>query len=297
MSGFITIKIKYKGAQVAGSPFSVYVPSSRPVVQISGKPFGIAFQKGNMFVADTPNGNVIEIAPNLVQRNLKTGLNSPRGITVNATGDLIVADAFNNRLVVISAVDGKDKAAIGIKGTADGQFAVPRYALPLPDESVLICDTDNSRLQIFSKSGTFLKKIGRDGAGNGEFKFPLSAALNPVTNNEIAIADSDNFRVQFFDLNLNYTGEIGKVNDPVNNKHQFDLRTPNSVAYDSQGNLFVSELKGNCIRVFSPSKKNIHSFGKEGSGVGELRGPRYVTITPEGAVCVADHDNNRIQFF
>jgi len=248
-----------------------------------------------MFVADTPNGNIIEYPANGPNKVVKSGLNSPRGITFTPNGELYIADGFNNRVLLLGS-DYKEKLVVGSKGTSDGQLAVPRSILVLPDESILVCDTDNSRLQVFDKAGRFLRKVGSMGSKPLEFKYPLSAALNPTNNNEIAIADSDNNRIQLLDLNFNFIGEIKGALDTVSNR-MVDFRTPNSVVYDHLGNLFVSELRGNCIKVFSPERLLIKFLGKDGNGPYELNGPRGITFSPDGSLCVSDHDNNRVSFF
>ena len=41
----------------------------------------------------------------------------------------------------------------------------------------------------------------------------------------------------------------------------------------------------------------VTSFGQEGSGEGDLKGPRGLCVDRDGLVCVCDRDNYRIQVF
>jgi len=298
-AGLMTIKIKYKGGHVLESPYYVHCPSGRaPIVYANLKmPFGLVFWRNSLFVTDMDqNTNTIFEFPAVgLPRAFKTGLNSPRAISIHA-GDFYIADGKNNKIIVVTLPDSRDKMSIGANGKADGQFAVPRQAMVLPDENLLVCDTDNCRLQLLTKvynggnlQWQFLKKIGSSGDQPGQFKYPLSTAVSPTTN-EIAVADCDNDRIQFFDLNLNYLGKLGKAEG-------ITFNGPNSVTFDRMGNLLVLELRGNCIKVFSPERKLIMALGKEGTGLGELQLARAVAIGPDGSIAVTDTGNKRVLFF
>jgi len=268
--GFVVIKPFYKGVLLVDKPQYVLFPNARRHLPLTlpnkGNPFGIAFARGSMFVSDVTNHLVLEYPPHQPHRTFKSGLNKPRGLDFTYFGDLLVADGDNNRVLLIPA-DGREKLFGSRDKNADraldGVLAVPRQAIMLPDETILICDTNSSRLQIFDKAGKFLKKVGKIG-DSVDFQFPLSAAVNPL------------------------------------NKVKCDFKKPNYVIYDSQGNLFVSELYGNCVKVFSQEKEHVATLGKEGQ-VGDtihhLNEPRGIAFAPDGTICITDHNNFRIQFF
>ena len=68
----------------------------------------------------------------------------------------------------------------------------------------------------------------------------------------------------------------------------------------SRGEIFVSEMEGNCITVFSCTILRSYatrSFGTHGSGLGQLDAPHGVAVDDEGNVLVADGNNHRIQKF
>jgi len=296
--GIVCVSVKYKGRHLPESPYHVFVPSKRAPINMSGKPFGLAFIRDSLFVADTPNGILIEYPPKSdLFRIVKTDFNSPRGLAVSRDNVLFLADSFHNSIVMLRP-DGTEVGRFGAKGDADSQLRVPRHACPLPNGLVLVCDTDHNRLQVFDSTGKLLRKVGTSGEGPGEFKFPLCAVVNPVTFNEIAVADTDNHRVQFFDLNFAYLGEIGTVNDPATGRYEVQprMQKPNSVVYDSAGHLYVSELVSHFVRIFSPERKLIHTLGGPGSEDDNLQGPRALAIAPDGALAIADHDNGRVVF-
>src|SRR4029077_7376794 len=65
------------------------------------------------------------------------------------------------------------------------------------------------------------------------------------------------------------------------------------------GNLYVADLEP-AIRVISPTGKPIRSWGKSGSGPGELdfgTGVAGIGVGKDGLVYVADSGNRRVQVF
>lgn len=66
---------------------------------------------------------------------------------------------------------------------------------------------------------------------------------------------------------------------------------------DSEGNIYVADMKLNNIKVFDSSGAYIRTFGKEGKGPGELSMPTGIQITPDGDLMVEEVMNRRLSFF
>jgi DNA-binding beta-propeller fold protein YncE len=62
---------------------------------------------------------------------------------------------------------------------------------------VYVADTRNDRVQCFTSSGSFLRKFGSYGWGNGQFILPSGVDWN-VVSNRVYVADTDNCRIQYF---------------------------------------------------------------------------------------------------
>jgi len=291
-SGFMVIKIKYKGAHIINSPFLVFCPSMRqPIFIANGKPYGLVLNTKSLLVSDVQQGTISEypiLTPGPPPRVMKSGLNGPRAIALDENnGDLYVAEGGTSRLIVFGA-DWTQKQTLGTLGDGPGQLRAPRSFLLLPDDTVLVCDTDACRLQVLDKQGRFLKMIGTAGKELGQFRYPLGAALSPV-NGEIVIADCDNNRLQF--LNPSTLETFAELGNP--DKGDVTLAKPCCVTYDLLGNLYVCEQGGNCVKVFSPDRRHIITLGPT-KGLNE---PRGVAIAADGSVCVSDTNNSRIVFF
>ena len=71
------------------------------------------------------------------------------------------------------------------------------------------------------------------------------------------------------------------------------LNRPRGVAVSPSGELIVTENKGHCVSIFSPSGEKLRSFGSLGSGKGQFSSPRGVALDGMGNILVVD--NHRIQ--
>ena len=73
------------------------------------------------------------------------------------------------------------------------------------------------------------------------------------------------------------------------------LNRPIGVAVSQSGKLMVTENKGHCVSIFSPSGEKLRSFGTRGSGKGQFAFPGGVALDGMGNILVVD--NHRIQKF
>jgi hypothetical protein len=82
-----------------------------------------------------------------------------------------------------------------------------------------------------------------------------------------------------------------------------DLESPQGVAVDVQGNVWVSDYQNNRIEEFSPSGSFIRTCGTKGSGEGQFNGPTGIAVNPAsdiyrgGYIYVSDSGNDRIEVF
>jgi DNA-binding beta-propeller fold protein YncE len=59
-----------------------------------------------------------------------------------------------------------------------------------------VTDSENHRVQIFSKNGTFITKWGNEGSGDGQFLKPESITVDSLGH--VYVADTVNNNVQLF---------------------------------------------------------------------------------------------------
>lgn len=137
-------------------------------------PSGLAIAPdGSLIVADTGNNRIRRVSPNgetsTVAGNGSAGyadgpasnaqFNGPIGVTVDARGNIYVADSYNDRIRLITS-DGQVStvAGKGFPGYADGDrnsalFDTPSGIVVAADGSLIVADTGNDRLRKISIEG------------------------------------------------------------------------------------------------------------------------------------------------
>jgi DNA-binding beta-propeller fold protein YncE len=77
-----------------------------------------------------------------------------------------------------------------------------------------------------------------------------------------------------------------------------NFNRPTDVAWDSAGNIFVTDGYGNSrIAKFDKNGKFLLTWGSRGTGPGEFNTPHGIAIDAQNNVYIADRENNRIQVF
>ncbi len=169
----------------------------------------VAAGSGDVYVADTNHNRVVVYSPagTLLARFGAGGGNGasgagpgefdhPDAVTVAASGDIYVADTYNNRIVELSPA-GAVLAQWGSRGTADGRLHSPTGIALDAAGNVYVVDSENNRIEVFDSSGHFLQKWGERGIGPGEFSQPTAIAVD--CNGDVYVADTNNNRVERFD--------------------------------------------------------------------------------------------------
>jgi len=214
---------------------------------------------------------------------------SPKGIAVDAVGNVYVADSRNHRIQEFDG-SGTFLTKWGSQGSGDGQFALPLGVIVDAAGNVYVTEAWNNRLQKFDGGGTFLAKWGSQGKGDGQFNEPWDVAVDTAGN--VYVADEGNHRIQKFDGDgtfLRKWGSLGRGNG------QFD--DPKGVAVDALGNVYVAESGNHRLEKFDSSGTFVTKWGSFGRGDGQFDYPCAVAVDGAGEVYVVDGDNDRIQKF
>ncbi|NOG53755.1 MAG: 6-bladed beta-propeller [Planctomycetes bacterium] len=200
-------------------------------------------------------------------------------------------------------------------------------------QRLLVSDSANSVIQVFSDSGAYIGSIGRD-----HLLRPCGLVSDAETGN-LYVADSKAHQVVVLtpdgDLvhRIGSRGEaLGEFNGPVGialdgrgrlyvcdslncRVQRFhpdftpDLQIgrrgdmpgyfsrPKGLAVDSEGHLYVVDANFEAVQVFDEAGRLLLSFGHEGQGPGEFWLPAGLYIDANDRLWVADSYNRRIQVF
>jgi hypothetical protein len=308
-------------------------------------PEGVAVDSsGNLYIADYDNNRIREVLVSsglisTVAGNGTAGYSGdngaataaevyyPEGVAVGAGGNLFIADTDNCRIREVYASNGTIATVAGSGGfgySGDGKAAT---AADLADPcgvavdsagNLYIADTDNYRIRevsfatnlISTVAGNGFSAYGGDGgaATAAVLSRPTGVAVDPAGN--LYIADSSNQRVRRVNLSNDLittvagTGSAGSSGDGgAATAAAFD--SPQGVAVDSAGNLYVADYYNNRVReinfatgiVTTIAGGSARGFGGDGgpASAALLTDPSGVAIDSTGNLYIADSGNNRIR--
>ncbi|MFM9107220.1 MAG: NHL repeat-containing protein [Chloroflexota bacterium] len=164
-------------------------------------------------------------------------------------------------------------SVFGASGTGSGQFDEPTGIAATSDGRLLVSDSRNDRVTVWtSTSGTWSQtgSFGASGTGTGEFDFPWGIGIAP--NGAAFVCDLWNNRVTIWEESAgswSQTGEFGTYGSGSGN-----LDFPNDVAVIANDKVLVADSGNSRIAVWQKSAgtwSQAGTFGNTGSDL--LSGP------------------------
>jgi len=92
--------------------------------------------------------------------------NRPNAVGFGANGEIYVSDGYVNSRIVEFTSDGKFARIIGgKKGSKPGELQLPHGVVVDQQGRIIVADSDNKRLSVFSKDGVFIKTLAAPSRG------------------------------------------------------------------------------------------------------------------------------------
>ncbi len=213
-------------------------------------------------------------------------LSAPEGVAADpTTGVTYVADSANSR-VLRYAEDGTYLGVFAPPGIGIGEVTSPKGLLVLDDGTVLVADTGNDRIQVFTAEGAYVRSIGV-----GVLDGPRALAKSEL--GALFVADTGNNRVARFDwLTGTYVAQVGEPGSGVG-----QLNAPQGVALFGTNVLWIADTGNNRIQKYNvggpvaiPQVLSGLVGGPAGDGLS-----RPAAVLVEGSdVVVADTNKDRL---
>ncbi|CAF3619556.1 unnamed protein product [Rotaria socialis] len=239
-----------------------------------------------LYVADSLNHRIIKYLPNATSgivvagtgssSSLSNGLNTPKDVFVDSSGNIFVADSVNHRIQffpngsltastisttwnVGTAVWANGTAVAGNQGAGSNlnQLNQPQgFTIDTQyNKSTMYIANSNQHTIVQWLPGASAGTIvaGINGVRNGlntTFDFPLAIKLDSYAN--LFIADNNNHRIQLYCRypNVSSTGRTIAGTSGISGSTQTLLKYPAGLALDSLLNLYVSDTSNNRVLKF-----------------------------------------------
>jgi hypothetical protein len=298
-------------------------------------PVGVALnQSGELFVADANNSTLRKVSPSGLVSTLAgrarfpgfadgtgaaAGFNHPRGVAVDASGDVIVGDTENQtiRVVTPAGVVTTLAGAAGTRGQADGTGSAANFSFPAGvavdiSGNVFVADSFNHTIRKVTAGGvtTTLAGLagvpgGADGTGTGAtFSYPEGVALDGA--GQLYVADSSANLVRTVSpagVVTTLAGTYASAGSTDGTGAAARFETPWGIAVTAAGTVLLTDFSANNIRAITPGGV-VSTFagnaGKPGfaDGVGaaaRFDRPEGVGFDSAGDAFVADTQNQVIR--
>ena len=201
--------------------------------------------EGNILVADCRNhriqkftveGRFLEAVGTRGSGDLQ--FDSPSRIKYNSSNNkFYVADA-NCRVQILNS-DLTFCSTFGEPGTGTGLFHSDYILGGIACDStgnVYVTDFGNTRIQVFTPEGEFLRIIGKRGHGEGELYCPVGVAVD--SKDLVYVSENGNQRISVFTSNGQFVTSRGGLN------------RPRGLTVDDCGLVYVCDTENKCVHVF-----------------------------------------------
>lgn len=259
--------------------FREFLLGEQQSVKQLARPYGIAHDKGHIYVADKTIKKIIilnleEKTFSYIKDVMAGALKDPMGIAVSDDGYKYIADSGRGQIVVFN----ERNAFVRAYGE-EKQFRPT--SVTVYGDKIYVCDISGNEIEVLDKeSGVVLNKIGQTGTGKDDLHLPTHITVDKDGN--LFITDALNFRIQMYDKDGNFIRSIGELGT-----YPGTFGRPKGADVDRDGHIYVADASFEIIQIFDiESGEPLLPFGKYGPAPGSTYLPTGVHV---------DYDN--VSFF
>ncbi|KTF84272.1 hypothetical protein cypCar_00021511 [Cyprinus carpio] len=194
---------------------------------------------------------------------------------------------------------------VGTRGRERGEFSNLQGISTTSNGRIVLADSNNQCIQVFSNDGLFKLKFGVRGRSPGQLQRPTGIAVD--MNGDIIVADYDNRWLSIFSPDGKFKNKIGAGR----------LMGPKGVAVDKNGHIITADNKACCVFIFQSNGKLVTKFGAKGtserqfadkstpntptepkqSKSGPAFSPHFVAINNKNEIVVTDFHNHSVKVY
>uniref|UniRef100_A0A672QQ39 RING-type E3 ubiquitin transferase n=1 Tax=Sinocyclocheilus grahami TaxID=75366 RepID=A0A672QQ39_SINGR len=174
---------------------------------------------------------------------------------------------------------------VGSRGREKGEFTNLQGISASNNGRVIVADSNNQCIQVFTNDGQFKARFGVRGRSPGQLQRPTGVAVD--TNGDIIVADYDNRWISIFSPDGKFKSKIGAGR----------LMGPKGVAMDRNGHIIAVDNKACCVFIFQSNGKLVTKFGARGTSDRQFAGPHFVAVNNKNEIVVTDFHNHSVKVY
>lgn len=239
-------------------------------------------------VPPTPSQPEGQSTPESISRGIGSDqLMNPRGVAVDAAGNIYVGDRGHHRVIVFSP-DGKQTRTFGDAPSGDGTPRPGQLGDILdvavgPDGTVYVADGSNDRVSVFTPDGEFKRAIGPETLGVQTLN-----GISVTSEGTLLAADPRGKQIVALPVADGQEGEarVVSLTDGANR-----LEQPVDVAAGVGGDVYTADLSQRIVKLNAGGK----IVAQWPVPVGTSEGGSRLAVSPDGStVYMSDPDRARI---
>lgn len=269
------------------------------VVCFLGSLASLSTQASDSLTFTTLAGSAGSVVNSIDATGSAAQFSAPRGIAVDISGNVYVADSSNHTIRKVTAA-GVVTTLAGSAGTTGRVGATPaRFSEPFGVATdimgnVYVADTNNNAIRRITPAGVVATLAGGNGMGstdgtgtNAKFAEPHGVAVD--SNGNVFVSDFMNSTVR----KVTPAGEVTTIAGSAGSSGFVNgtgsaarFKSLQGIAVDTVGNLYVADSGNRAVRKITPS--GVVSTLVDGTN-GQLGSPRGVVVDSTGTIYVTDY--------
>ncbi|XP_029026545.1 tripartite motif-containing protein 3-like isoform X2 [Betta splendens] len=174
---------------------------------------------------------------------------------------------------------------VGTRGRDKAEFTNLQGISTSSNGRIVVADSNNQCIQVFSNDGQFKMRFGVRGRSPGQLQRPTGVTVD--MNGDIIVADYDNRWISIFSSDGKFKNKIGAGR----------LMGPKGVAVDKNGHIITVDNKACCVFIFQSNGKLVTKFGARGTSDRHFAGPHFVAVNNKNEIVVTDFHNHSVKVY